>query len=63
MATTKAAQRATEKYVKTHMTRFNFKVKNAFGDEIKKAAAAAGMSMNGYISAAVRAYIDNENRK
>ena len=62
MATTKAGQKAVNKYIRNNYMRIGYVIPQELGEQIKAAAAAEGMAVNAYISRAVRAYMD-ENRK
>lgn len=53
MATTKAQQRAVDKYVKANYDRIEFKVLKGRKAEIKAHAEAFGESVNGFIGRAI----------
>ena len=53
MATTKAGQKAVNKYVKNNYDRINFTVQKGKKDIIQNVAEKQGESVNGYIKKAV----------
>ena len=53
MATTKAGQKAVNKYVKNNYDRINFTVQKGKKDVIQSVAEKQGESVNGYIKKAV----------
>ena len=60
MATTKAGQKAVNKYVKNNYDRINVTFPKGKKEIIKAAADARGVSVNKYITAAVDAQIDRD---
>lgn len=63
MASTKAGQKAVNKYIRNNYTRIGYVIPQELGAQIKAAAAAEGIPVNTFITKAVKAYMDNENRK
>lgn len=59
MATTAAGQRAVDKYKKNNYMRIEYPVRKEFGEKVKAAAKAAGMSVSGYITQALTEYWEN----
>ena len=59
MATTKAQQKAVQKYVQNNYDRVVLTMPKGKKEEIKAAAATAGESMNQYILAAVDLRMEN----
>lgn len=53
MATTKAQQKAVNKYVKENYDRLNVNMPKGKKETIQDCATAAGMSMNAYINKAI----------
>ena len=58
--TSKAQQRATQKYIKTHYDRIEIKCPKGFRERLKAYAEAAGESVNLYIINAVNSRIQSE---
>ena len=63
MATTKAGQRAVNKYVKNNYDRINFTISKGKKEVLQEIADAQGESVNSYIKKAVSARIKNETGK
>lgn len=57
MSRTEAQNRATYKYAKTHLKRVPLDLQLSDYEELKQAAEAAGLSVNGFIKAAIKAAI------
>lgn len=57
MARTEAQNRATYKYAKAHLKRVPLDLQLSDYEELKQAAEAAGLSVNGFIKAAIKAAI------
>ena len=57
MATTKAGQKAVNKYVKNNYDRINFTISKGKKDIIQDIAEKQGKSVNGYIKEAVEGKI------
>ncbi len=57
MSTTKAGQKAVNKYVKNNYDRINFTVLKGAKNAIQSVATSQGESVNGYIKKAVRTQI------
>ena len=57
MATTKAGQKAVNKYVKNNYDRINFTISKGKKDIIQDVAEKQGKSVNGYIKEAVEGKI------
>ena len=53
MATTKAQQRAVNKYIGGHYDRLNVTIPKGHKSTVESAAAAAGESVNGYVQRAI----------
>lgn len=53
MATTKAQQRAVNKYIGGHYDRLNITIPKGHKSTVESAAAAAGESVNGYVQRAI----------
>lgn len=62
MATTKAGQRAVNKYIKNHYMRIGYSIPREFGDRIKAAADAEGLAINTFITKALKAYMDEAGK-
>lgn len=60
MATTKAQQKAVQKYVQNNYDRVVLTMPKGKKEEIKAAAATAGESMNQYILAAVDLHMERD---
>lgn len=58
MATTKASQKAVNKYMKENYDRINLTMPKGKKEELQAHAAAAGMSVNAYINAAIEEKIE-----
>ena len=63
MATTKAGQKAVNKYVKNNYDRINFTVSKGKKDIIQGVAEQQGKSVNGYIKEAVEGKIKADTGK
>lgn len=65
MGTTKASQKAVNKYISKNYDRINLTMPKGRKEEVKAAAGRAGESLNEYINKAVtnRMETDEENRK
>ncbi len=63
MATTKAAQRAVNKYMKENYDRINLTVEKGQKEVIKAHAEAHGMSVKGFINEAIAEKMDRETTK
>ncbi len=59
--TTKAQQKAVNKYMKQHYDRIAVNFPKGYKEEIQERAGAAGQSVNGYIKQAVDERIEREN--
>ena len=62
MATTKAQQRAVDKYVKANYDRIEFKAPKGRKAEIKAHAEAHGESVNGFIGRAIDEAMERDTR-
>lgn len=63
MATTKAGQRAVNKYVKNNYDRINFTIEKGKKEFLQSVAVSQGQSVNGYIKEAVEAKIKADTGK
>lgn len=59
MSTTKAGQKAVNKYIKNHYTRIGYVIPQELGNRIKAAAAAEDMAVNTFITKAINEYMEN----
>ena len=62
MATTKAQQRATNKYQRAHYDRINLLVPKGQRDAFRAHAQESGESLNGFIMRAIREAIERDNQ-
>lgn len=60
MATTKASQRAVNKYMKENYDRINLTVEKGKKDAIKAHAESKGESVNGFINRAINETMERE---
>ena len=63
MATTKAGQRAVNKYVKNNYDRINFTISKGKKEMLQEIAEAQGESVNSYIKQAVKQRIKADTGK
>lgn len=63
MATTKAGQRAVNKYMKENYDRINLTVYKGMKDEIKAHAETMGESVNGFINRAISETMERDKAK
>ena len=63
MATTKAAQRAVNKYMKENYDRINLTLPKGEKEAIKAHAEARGESVNGFIGRAISEQMQRDNEK
>ena len=63
MATTKAGQRAVNKYMKENYDRINLTVPKGDKDMIKEHAEARGESVNGFIGRAISEQMQRDKEK
>lgn len=63
MATTKAQQRAVDKYVKANYDRIEFKAPKGRKAEIKAHAEAQGESVNGFIGRAIGETMERDSKQ
>jgi predicted HicB family RNase H-like nuclease len=63
IATTKAAQRAVNKYMKENYDRINLTIPKGGKDEIKAHAEARGESVNAFIGRAISEQMKRDNEK
>ena len=63
MATSKASQKAVNKYVKANYERINVTIKKGSKQAIEEAAKANNESVNGYIKNAVKSKIKSDTGK
>lgn len=61
MATSKAAQRAVNKYMKENYDRVNLTMPKGKKDKIQEQADGQGMSVNAYINAAIDEKMERDN--
>ena len=62
MATTKAGQRAVNKYMKENYDRINLTVYKGMKDEIKLHAESMGESVNGFIQRAISETMERDKK-
>ena len=62
MATTKASQRAVNKYMKENYDRINLTVEKGKKDAIKAHAESKGESVNGFINRAISETMERETQ-
>lgn len=63
MATTKAQQKAVNKYMATNYDRINLTVPKGQKEEIKAHAESMGESVNGFISRAINQTMKNDKKE